>query len=269
MKALMTFALAAVLAGGLRAQAPADNDTLWKQYFTWLKEGDARTHTPLGYRAKLIAGGMTEAQADERMALLHQLSGQHEMEIVELYFDREYTASQADFNTAPNAFVVSMTENLRPGTALDVAMGQGRNALYLASKGWQVTGFDIAQKGLDAAQAEAARRGLHITTVKQGYEDFDYGQEKWDLVVFCYAWVPLSDPALVERVRASLKPHGLVVIEHPAEDPAAPRDPTDEANALLKAWSAGFRMLRYEDTVGEWDWRVRKARVLRLMVEKW
>lgn len=178
MRALFSLALAVVLAEGLLAQAPAGNDTIWKQYFTWLKEGDAQTHTPMGYRAKLIAGGMTEAQADERMALLHQLSAQHEMEIVELYFDRQYAAPEADFNTAPNAFLVSMTGNLQPGTALDVAMGQGRNTIYLASKGWQVTGFAIAQKELDVAQAEAARRGLHITTVKQGYEDFDFGQEK-------------------------------------------------------------------------------------------
>ena len=119
------------------------------------------------------------------------------------------------------------------------------------------------------AQAEAGKRGLHITTVKSGYEGFDFGQEKWDLVVFCYAWAPLTDPALVERVRASLKPHGLIVIEHPAEDPAASRDPTDEVNALEKAWSAGFRVLRYEDTEGLWDWRARKARVLRLVVQKW
>lgn len=89
------------------------------------------------------------------------------------------------------------------------------------------------------------------------------------MVVFSYAWVPLADPALVERVRASLKPHGLVVIEHPAQDPAAPRDPADEVNALLKAWSAWFRVLHYEDTGEEWDWRVQRAWVMRLLVEKW
>ncbi len=101
-------------------------------------------------------------------------------------------------------------------------MGQGRNALYLASKGWQVTGFDIAEKGLEAAQEAAAKRGLHISTVKSGYEGFDFGHEQWDLIVFSYAWVPLADPALVQRVRAALRPGGLVVIEHPAEDPLQP-----------------------------------------------
>ena len=275
MKTLCTFVLAVLLAASLHAQAPGSQDAIWKQYFTWLKEGEPQTRTPQAYREKLIAEGMPEAQADERMALLHQLSTEHELEFVELFFDRIYADPQAPFNTEPNAFLVSETANLKPGTALDVAMGQGRNAIYLASKGWQVTGFDIAQKGLDVAQAEAGKRGLHITTVKRGYEDFDFGQEKWDLVVFCYAWAPLTDPALVERVRASMRPHGLVVIEHPAQAPPAvegqgaeQHDPTDEVNALVKAWGAGFRIVHYEDTEGQWDWRVQKGRVLRLVAEK-
>ena len=160
-----------------------------------------------------------------------------------------------------------MTAGLKPGTALDAAMGQGQNAIYLASKGWQVTGFDIAEKGLELAQAEAERRGLHITTVKSSHTDFDFGHELWDLVVFSYAWAPLLAPEFVNRVRESMKPGGLVLIEQPAEEPAGSRDPIDEVNALLKAWG-GFRILRHEDTLGQWDWRIRKARVLRLLAQK-
>ncbi len=245
-------------------------------YFDWYQEGDSHLKTPQKYYAKLVADGMSETQADERMALLKKLSAQHKSDFVALFFDRMYTAPVATFNTEPNAFLVSMTANLKPGTALDVEMGQGRNALYLASKGWTVTGFDIAEKGLDMARAEAAKRNLHITAVKSSFEDFDFGHEQWDLIVFSYAWAPLSDPALVERVRAALKPNGAVMIEHPAEEPpklsalsGAPRDPTDEVNALVSVWAAGFRILRYEDTEDQWDWRIRKARVLRLFAQKW
>ena len=276
MVAIRTFALALVLASVLSAQAPATDDLIWKQYFTWFQQGDPNANTPQKYRAKLIADGLPEAQADEQLDRLGKLYPQHQSAFVALFFDRYYTAPVADFNTQPNAFLVSMTADLKPGTALDVAMGQGRNALYLAAKGWQVTGFDIAEKGLEAAQAEAAKRGLHITTVKSGYQEFDFGHEQWDLIVFSYAWVPLADPALLERVRASLKPGGLVVIEHPSEAPptataqgARAPDPLDEINALLNAWSNGFRILRYEDTEGVWDWRIRKARVLRLLAQKW
>jgi chemotaxis protein methyltransferase CheR len=258
------------------AQAQASDESVWKQYFAWYQEGDSHLNTPQKYYAKLIADGMSETQADERMELLKKLSAQHQADFVALYFDRMYTAPVAPFNTEPNAFLVNMTTNLKPGTALDVEMGQGRNTLYLASKGWNATGFDIAEKGLDVARAEAAKRKLHINAVKSTYEDFDFGHQQWDLIVFSYAWVPLSDPALVERVRAALKPNGVVMIEHPAEAPSmsaaqngTSRNPTDEINALVNVWTTGFRILRYEDTEDQWDWRIRKARVLRLFAQKW
>ena len=85
------------------------------------------------------------------------------------------------------------------------------------------------------------------------------------MIVFSYAWVPLADPALVARVHAALRPGGLVVIEHPAEgllqpgaQPEGPSDPIDDINSLVKVWSTGFRILRYEDTEGQWDWRTEK-----------
>ena len=257
-----------MLAGGLLAQGPSRDDAAWKLYFDWFQQGTPEANTPQRYRAKLISEGMTEAQADESVALLGRLSRDHQSDYAALLFNRIYTAPAPQFNTEPNAFLVKTTADSKPGAVLDVAMGQGRNALYLASKGWQVTGFDIAEKGLELAQREAARRGLHITTVKSDYTGFDFGHERWDLIVFSYAWVPLVDPGFIERARVSLKPGGLIVVEHPAEDPLGARDPIDDSNALLKAWSGDFRILHYEDTEGQWDWRIRKARVLRLLAQK-
>jgi hypothetical protein len=67
-----------------------------------------------------------------------------------------------EFNHEPNRFLVAMAADRHPGTALDVAMGQGRNALYLASRGWTVTGIDTADDGLRLAREAAAVRGLQI-----------------------------------------------------------------------------------------------------------
>jgi 2-polyprenyl-3-methyl-5-hydroxy-6-metoxy-1,4-benzoquinol methylase len=266
---IRNFTLALLLATCLYAQTPASDELIWKQYFTWYQEGNPDANTAQKYYAKLMAEGMSDAQARERLTLLQKLSAQHQSDYTAAYFDSAYTASVAAFNTEPNAFLVSTTANLKPGTALDVEMGQGRNALYLASKGWEVTGFDISEKGLEIARTEAAKRSLHINALKSSHY-------QWDLIVFSYAWAPLTDPALVERVRAALKQNGVVVIEHPAEDPGKPltqsgasRDPADEINALASAWTAGFRILRYEDTQDTWDWRIRKARVLRLVAQKW
>jgi SAM-dependent methyltransferase len=195
---------------------------------------------------------------------------------IALHFDRIYASPAPAFNTRPNAFLVSVAAHLRPGAALDVAMGQGRNALFLAARGWSVTGFDISEKGLAAARAEASRLGVALAAVKSSYDDFDFGAEKWDLVVFSYAWVPICDPGLVRRVRRSLKPGGHVVIEHPAEDPLKPvhlrewkPEPADGINALVKVWANGFWILRYEDLEDRCDWRNRKARVVRLLARRW
>ena len=271
------FLFLAFAASGQSGGSPAAEERIWQQFLTWVRTADPRTDFVKLYREKLIADGMTEGAAGERARMIREvLMPKHPRDLVAVNFDRAYMSPDAPFNHKPNAFLVSVSQDLKPGAALDVAMGQGRNALYLASRGWQVTGFDIAEKGLDAAQAEAARLGVKIATVKSAYEDFDFGRERWDLVLFSYAWVPLHDPALAERVRASLRPGGLVVVEAPAEDPLKPANqreweptPTDDINTLTKVWSNGFRILHYEDTEAMCDWRNRKARVLRLVVKKW
>ena len=90
------------------------------------------------------------------------------------------------FEHNPNKFLVETVENIKPGKALDVGMGEGRNAIFLAKKGWKVTGFDIADEALDSIQKRANQLNLKIKTVHASADDFKYGKNKWDLVVLCY-----------------------------------------------------------------------------------
>src|SRR5262245_43630304 len=60
------------------------------------------------------------------------------------FYDKVYSSQPEFFSAAPNAFLVRIMSDRRPGTALDVGMGQGRNAIWLAERGWNVTGFDIS-----------------------------------------------------------------------------------------------------------------------------
>ena len=64
------------------------------------------------------------------------------------------------FNKEANNLLASTTKGLEAGNALVVAMGQGRNALFLARNGWQVTGFDLADKAVAYAEAAAEKEGL-------------------------------------------------------------------------------------------------------------
>lgn len=87
------------------------------------------------------------------------------------------------FSPKPNAFLVEMTRQRKPGRALDVGMGQGRNSIFLAQQGWDVTGIDPADEGVRQAKAEADRLGLKIHVEVTTFEQFDFGEDRWDL--FC------------------------------------------------------------------------------------
>jgi len=96
------------------------------------------------------------------------------------------TLKQDWFNLKPNKLLAETINGITPGTALDVATGEGRNAIFLAQKGWKVIGFDIANEALDSIQKRAKQQNLKINTVHASREDFDFGTNKWDLVVLCY-----------------------------------------------------------------------------------
>lgn len=83
------------------------------------------------------------------------------------------------FSRKPNAFLVEQIRNRKPGRALDVGLGQGRNSIYLAQKGWEVTGIDTSDVGIEQARAEASRLGLKIHAELTSFEQFDFGEAKW------------------------------------------------------------------------------------------
>ena len=93
--------------------------------------------------------------ADERAKQLKTIETEGRRLEVDRW-NRILTSEKPTFNTQPNAFLVEMVKGRAPGAALDVGMGQGRNALYLAQQGWAVTGFDPADKAVAQANATAA-----------------------------------------------------------------------------------------------------------------
>ena len=169
--------------------------------------------------------------------------------------------ASTEFSTTPNRLLVSAVEGVRPGKALDVGMGQGRNAVYLASKGWDVTGFDVAEVGLQKAREQAAAAGVTIKTVHASNEEFDFGEKRWDLIAILYAIEKRS----VYRVRDALTPGGLVVIE--AGHAMTSGAHGFESNELLEIFK-GFRIIKYEDTIGPYEWANKDERIVRLIAQK-
>ena len=101
-------------------------------------------------------------------------------------WNRVYTYDTARLAPYPNRFVAEIVQGRKPGRALDVGMGQGRNSLFLARLGWDVTGVDVSDKAIDLAHQEATRLGLKINCVVADIAAFDVGKAKWDLIVGVY-----------------------------------------------------------------------------------
>ncbi len=155
-----------------------------------------------------------------------------------------------------------MLKRLEPGKALDVGMGQGRNAIYLAQQGWDVTGFDPAVFALQKADQRASELGVKVNIVVAGEEDFDWGEEQWDLILFSYADVNQN----VERARRSLRSGGVVVVEgfHGARDD---NNVFFDDNELIELFP-DFRILQYEDVEDVADFGLKRLRVVRMLAQK-
>ena len=154
-----------------------------------------------------------------------------------------------------NRFLGQMVKDLQPGKALDIGMGQGRNSLFLAAMGWEVTGFDISPVGVKQAQEEAGRRGLKIDAKVGDVDKFDYGKAKWDLVLGMYMHEYLNRNAA--KVVASLKPGGRLIVEGIHRDIDKSNLQGEKygyrTNELPKIFGA-LRVRHYEDLLTQADW---------------
>ena len=190
----------------------------------------------------------------------------------EYSFNRIYAEPASSFKTTPNDFLRSAIGTAVPGRALDVAMGEGRNAVYLASLGWKVTGFDVSEVGLQKALEHAKQAGVTIDAVHSSAESFDYGHEQWDLVVLEYAPIHYDDAAFMQRLRDSIRPGGYVLVETPVEWQNAktkrPRVPGDLEPGELKSLFPGFEMVFYREAIGMSDWFPRETLIVRMLARK-
>jgi ubiquinone/menaquinone biosynthesis C-methylase UbiE len=189
----------------------------------------------------------------------------------QIQFNWIYTKGNEYFSHAPTAFLVECVKQSPPGDALDVAMGQGRNAVYLAQQGWRVTGFDVAQEGLKIAEAQAAAQGLHINCVRASSEDFEYGDSSWDLIVMAYTAMAFHEPELMNRVKKSLRPGGLVVVETFLEwfpESGKPRVPGLPGPGELRRIFSEFEILTDQEVHGTSEWFTRKTRLIRFCARK-
>lgn len=145
-------------------------------------------------------------------------------------WDERYGSGTYVYGREPNEFLVAMAGMIPRGRVLSLAEGQGRNGVYLAGLGYQVTGVDCSAVGLRMAQELAVERGVSLETIVADLAEYDPGEACWEGIVsiFCHLPSSLRRSVLAKMVRA-LVPGGVLLLEAytPAQlqfDTGGPRD---------------------------------------------
>lgn len=146
-------------------------------------------------------------------------------------WDLRYAGTELVWTAEANRFVVQETAGLKPGRALDLAAGEGRNAVWLAERGWDVTAVDFSAVGLDKGRRLAAQRGVTADWVVADVLEYVPEPAAYDLVLIAYLQLPAADLAgVLRRVVPALAADGtLLIVGHDlanlTEGTGGPQDP--------------------------------------------
>jgi SAM-dependent methyltransferase len=147
-------------------------------------------------------------------------------------WDEAYASRELVWTAEANRFVVEELAGLPARQALDLGTGEGRNALWLAERGWQVTAVDFSAVGLAKAAELAARRGVTgVRWVEADLREYQPGPAAYDLALLAYVHLPPDEfGALLQMAASALALGGtLLVVGHDVDNIAhghgGPQDP--------------------------------------------
>jgi SAM-dependent methyltransferase len=146
-------------------------------------------------------------------------------------WDERYAAVENLWAAKPNRLLVSEVAELPPGRALDLACGEGQNAIWLGTLGWKVTGVDFSEVAIEKARARAEREGVDVEFVWADVLEYEPEPAGFDLVLLLYFHLPPDELHVVlARAQAALAGGGtIVIIGHDwtniTDGVGGPRDP--------------------------------------------
>lgn len=131
-------------------------------------------------------------------------------------WDRRYGGRELVWTGEPNRFLVAETATLAPGRAIDLGCGEGRNAVWLAERGWEAIGVDFSPVGLQKAAELAAARGVSVDWVVADLLDYRPDPRAFELVLIFYLQVPAAERRPIVRAAAeAVAPAGtLLLVAH-------------------------------------------------------
>ena len=131
-------------------------------------------------------------------------------------WNTRYRGTQRLFSSVPNQLLVELTKGLASGSAVDLGAGEGRNSLWLASQGWDVTAVDLSDVALERLRSYAEEQNLSLTTIVSDIETYLGQGYQFDLVVMAYIHVmPEERKRIFEAASAAVAPGGhLFIVGH-------------------------------------------------------
>lgn len=130
------------------------------------------------------------------------------------FWNERFANEQYAYGTEPNAFFKNQLNKLPPGKILFPAEGEGRNAVYAATKGWRVTAFDPSIEGKRKAELLALEKGVKIDYRIDNYEFVDFPIETFDCIVLIFAHMnPEKREVYHNRLMSFLKFGGVLILE--------------------------------------------------------
>ena len=186
------------------------------------------------------------------------LSGVKTSQDSKTQWDEKYSRPTFIFGKSPVQFLAENYHYIPfEGSVLDMGMGEGRNAVFLAQKGYKVTGVDISSVAVKKSYLLAQEFGVKIKGVVASLSDYKIAPGSFDAIV-CFYYV---DRSLVEKIKTWLKPGGILIYEAYTlrEKAKKKRDSSDDheylkEQELLKLFP-GMRVLKYEEPLHEKEFR--------------
>ncbi|QAU11644.1 class I SAM-dependent methyltransferase [Halorubrum sp. BOL3-1] len=184
-------------------------------------------------------------------------------------WDERFASSEYPRAPEPSPVLRAYEPSLPDGRALDVAAGTGRNAVFLADRGYDVDALDASADGLDIVRERAAERGIgdRIETVRADVSTYEFPAETYDVIAMSYFHTLDRFSDLVE----SLAPDGYLFVEGHLRSPDASSGPSGDryryaANELLRS-GLGLSVRYYDETTTERPDGRRRA-TARLLAQK-
>ena len=172
----------------------------------------------------------------------HHDDHQHDGQTAPEFWDDFYRNGKAQWSGNPNPLMVQEVQHLAPGTALDLGCGQGDDAIWLALRGWKVTGVDVATAALERAALRAQAAAVDTIVWEQHDLAETFPEGSFDLVTAAYLHSPVELPRseILRRAAAAVASGGaLLIVGHAGFPPGSGHDhielpTTDEVLADLQ-----------------------------------